>query len=88
MTRNICWVKWVWRHHVDILFISTLRFIDGQSEDEGYGSLGRSTGSKINLQVQSREGNSTSGSSESRNLDNHGIENIISFLLRNFLFLK
>ena len=75
--------KWVWRHHVDILFISTLRYIDGQSEDEGYGSLGRSTGSKINLQVQStnREGNSTSGSSESRNLDNHGIENIISFLV-------
>ena len=43
--------------------------------------MGRSTGSKINLQVQSREGNSTSGSSESRNLDNHGIENIISFLV-------
>ena len=43
--------------------------------------MGRSTGSKINLQVQSREGNSTSGSSESRNLDNHVIENIISFLV-------
>ena len=66
-----------------MLFISTLRYIDGQSEDEGYGSLGRSTGSKINLQVKStnREDNSTSGSSESRNLDNRKLENIINFLV-------
>ena len=66
-----------------MLLISTFRYIDGQSEDEGYGSLGRSTGSKINLQVQStnEDDNSTSGSSGSRNLDNHNMENFISFLV-------